>query len=202
MKGGGQDGFSQMELRMRWRGRGRVAQLCDSLSSSEDVADTAGEVFLQAHRAELPQRRGTAQVAAASVILGGRLHDEWISAEDVATFCRFDGGDVQSTVKLLSSELHLNLPPVDPQTCLNTLVDRLDIDAVTTAAAEEVLARGVEAGLANGRNPAGVAAGAIRYVVSGEELSLAELVDACPVSDTTVRTRYKEFRELDDDTLG
>lgn len=200
MKGGGQDGFSETELRMRWRGRGRVAQLCDSLSSSEDVADTAGEVFLQAHRAELPQRRGTAQVAAASVILGGRLHDEWISAEDVATFCRFGQGDVQSTVKLLSSELPLNVPPVDPQTCLDTLVDRLDIDAATARTARELVSRGVEAGLANGRNPAGVAAGALRYVAVGDGLSRAELVDASPVSDTTVRKRFKEFRNLEDDT--
>lgn len=200
MRGGGQEGFSHEELRMRWRGRGRVAQLCDALATPEEVADTAGEVFLQAHREGLPRQRGTAQVAAASVILGGRLHDEWLSADEVTTYCRFDDGELQSTVTLLSSELPLHLPPVDPQACLDSLVDRLEIDTSTAATVREVLARGVEAGLANGRNPAGVAAGALRYVAVGDELSRTELVDACPVSDTTVRTRCKEFRDLDGDS--
>jgi transcription initiation factor TFIIB len=131
------------------------------------------------------------------VILGGRLHDEWLSADEVTTYCRFDDGELQSTVTLLSSELPLHLPPVDPQMCLDALVERLEIDTSIEATVRGALDRGIEAGLANGRNPEGVAAGAIWYVAVEDELSRAELLDACSVAEKTARDRFNEFRELE-----
>jgi len=55
---------------------------------------------------------------------------------------------------------------------------------------------GVNAGLSNGRNPAGVAAGCLYVAVAERELAPTqeEIADAAEVSVETVRTRYQELQ--------
>lgn len=66
-------------------------------------------------------------------------------------------------------------PAVEPNRCLNRVVD---------------------AGLANGRAPEGVAAGALLCAAPDAELSSGELEDVTSVTDATIYNRRAEFREL------
>lgn len=192
----GRPELSESARRRRYRGRGRVAQLAAGLQVSDAAADTAEQVFVQAHKADLLQGMGTERVAAASVVLGARLENQPLSGTDLAAFGSPTAAEITTTRKTLAQELELPVPPVPPATCLAALVEQLDVSPQTRRRAESLLAQGVEAGLANGRAPEGVAAGALLCAAPDAELSGGTIKDVTSVTDATIYNRRGEFRDL------
>jgi transcription initiation factor TFIIB len=77
------------------------------------------------------------------------------------------------------------------------LASELDLPDETRRLAERLATEAEDRGLANGRNPAGVAAGCL-YEAAQElhdEVTQQGLGEAAEVSAVTVRSRWREVRE-------
>jgi transcription initiation factor TFIIB len=97
---------------------------------------------------------------------------------------------------VLNAELGLATQPLRPQDRVPRLASELDAPEDIQYRALELAQVAEETGIANGRNPSGVAAACL-YLAGlehGREYTQQRLADLADVSAITLRERYRELR--------
>ena len=99
---------------------------------------------------------------------------------------------------MLNVELALETPVIQPESLVPKLATTCDLSKAVQHQALELAMEAVDAGLANGRNPVGVAVGYLYVAVAEREVltTQEEIADAAEVSVETVRARYQELLEV------
>lgn len=99
---------------------------------------------------------------------------------------------------MLNQELGLPAVPPAPRQFVRRLASDLELSDETRRRAERLAKRAEEHGMANGRNPAGVAAGCLYEAAreNGGEVTQTELGECADVSPMTVRKRWQEVQEI------
>jgi transcription initiation factor TFIIB len=118
--------------------------------------------------------------------------------EDIVSMARVSHSRVVAAYKALNTELGLPTSIVTARSHVPKIASELAIDDVVRHRAQELASRAEEAAIANGRNPAGVAAGCI-YKACEEfnDLRTQEAIaDAANVNAITLRARYYELNEI------
>jgi transcription initiation factor TFIIB len=103
---------------------------------------------------------------------------------------------VQNAYMVLNREFELPTVPIAPPAYVPLIVSTLEISVSTRRRAAALARQAVHAGVANGCNPAGVAAGCVYQAVRerDERVTQAALADAAEVTPATVRARWNELQ--------
>ena len=160
------------------------------------VRESASLLFRQALAANLLYGRAYESVAGASVYLGARRAHFVRTLTEVANASRCPNNSVRRDARFLQRELAVASGPISPAAYLPRLQSTLGLDDRLVMRARRLLEAVVEQNLHSGRDPRGVAAGAV-YTVSrlGGETTLvqSDVATAAGVTAETVRSRFDEF---------
>ena len=130
------------------------------------------------------------------------LPDEAV-LEELAAVARVDESDIKSAYRLLNRELELATPPPLPQDFLPRLANAVDANPRVERRAHQLVTAPAVGVLANGRQPAGVAAACLYRAHDESELTnlrltQQRLADAGFSTPTTIRNIRRELLSLDE----
>ena len=172
-----------------------IARMVSALELPTFVRESASSTYREAQQADLIMGRSIESMAAGAVYATCRCGGFAVSVSEVAEVSVSSTEQVRHAYSVLNVELNLETPVIQPESLLPKLATTCDISKQVQHRAFELTMEAVDAGLANGRNPAGVAAGCLYAAVAERELltTQAQIADAAEVSVETVRSRYQEL---------
>lgn len=193
--------------RARWRSKAErnlghacfeIARMVSALELPKFVRESASSTYRDAHQADLIMGRSIESMTAGAVYATCRCGGFAVSVSAVADVSVCSSEQVLNAYSVLNVELNLETPVVQPESLIPKLATACDISKQVQYRALELSTQAVDAGLANGRNPAGVAAGCLYVAVAGRDklTTQAEIAAAAEVSVKTVRSRYQELQEV------
>ena len=175
------------------------------LELGESIVERACALFWQAQSAALLQGRSIEAMAAASVYATCRCNGLPRTPSDVAAPARVEAERVRHCYAILNRELDLPTVPPSPAVYVPRFASELGLSDGTRHYGTQLAERAHDRGLSNGKNPAGVAAGALYLAARerAESVTQAALADVASVSTVTVRNRWEELQEaIEDGPLG
>ncbi|EMA60841.1 transcription initiation factor IIB [Halorubrum lipolyticum] len=174
-----------------------IRRLTGVLELPDSVRDTACTLFDSAQDESLLRGRSLEGFAAACVYVACRTADVARTVEEICGEAKATVDEHQAAFDAMNRELGLPIAPTGPAEYLPRFASDLDCDAGVERRAGELAERAVEEGIANGRNPVGVAAACL-YTAAREldaECTQQEAADAAGVTPVTVRRTYVDLTE-------
>ena len=195
--------------RARWRSKAErnlghacfeIARLVSALELPQFVRESASSTYRAAHKADLITGRSIESMAAGAVYATCRCGGFTVSVSEVADVSVCSREQVMNAYRVLNVELSLETPVIQPESLIPKLATACacDISKEVQHRALELTTQAVDAGVANGRNPAGVAAGCLYTAVREQDgvATQAEIAAAADVTVETLRSRYQELQEV------
>jgi transcription initiation factor TFIIB len=195
----------------RMYGNFEIGRVCSGLELGEGIREQACALFATAQAAGLLRGRSVESVAAASVYAVCRLNQRPVTQADIERYAHESGTSISWAYRTLNTELELPVPPRQPKEFLASILSALGVEERTVRSdvqrrAAALLTEAERAGLANGRNPRGLAAAALyhamRRAAGHERVTQGELASTAGVTPVTLRARWYELRELSDAPLS
>jgi transcription initiation factor TFIIB len=142
--------------------------------------------------------RSIEAMAAAALYVTLRCNRTGRPLEAVSELVAVAHDRVLNAYRALNRELELPVPPARPVDHVPRLVSELGLGERIEREARELAEQAMAAGVANGRNPAGVAAGCVYAAAGGHAapVTQVEIGRVAGVSEVTVRTRWEELERL------
>ena len=156
-----------------------IRRLMGALSLPDRIRDQACSLFSSAQEADLLRGRSIEGFASAAVYAACRVAGISRTTEEILDAAKATADEHRAAYDALNRELGLPVAAADPTEFVARFASELD------------------SGHANGRNPGGVAAGAI-YLAAREENESVTQAEAAAVADVTavtVRTTYQALRD-------
>jgi transcription initiation factor TFIIB len=164
------------------------------------VKELAAMLYRKLIVKRLVRSRSIDALAAASVYAALRLRKLPRSLREVAKFSYLDYRVIGKHYRLLVRKLRLRMPVPDPKNYVPKFISKLALPGEMHEKVLEVLQDAQDQkGLTTGRDPRGLAAGAIYIasILTDNKITQREISNVAGVTEVTVRNRYKELvREL------
>jgi len=174
-----------------------IRRLSGDLGLPEVVRDRACRLFESAQDADLLRGRSLEGFAAACVYAACRTADAARTISEVCGAAKASRGEYRAAYDAMNRELGLPVGPVDPAEYLPRFASQLDLPTGVERRAGELAARTREEGIADGRDPGGVAAACLYTAAREHDVALTQ-ADAAAVADVTpvtLRNTYTDLRE-------
>ena len=172
-----------------------IRRLTGVLELPESVRDTACSLFDSAQSESLLRGRSLEGFAAACVYVACRTADVARTVGEVCAEAKATEAEHRAAFDAMNRELGLPIGPTGPAEYLPRFASELDCDPAVERRAAELADRAVSEGIANGRNPVGVAAACL-YTAAREldaDHTQRETADVADVTPVTVRRTYVDL---------
>ncbi|TQQ83777.1 transcription initiation factor IIB family protein [Halonotius terrestris] len=170
-----------------------IRRLSSEESLPTQVRDHACSLFKSAQAESLLRGRSLEGFAAACVYAACRIEELSRTVEETVTTAKADRGEFQAAYDALNRELGLPVAPTSPAEYLPRYATELELSSEIERRARELVERTQREGIANGRNPSGVAAACL-YTAAKEadaELTQQEAADIASVTPVTLRNTFQ-----------
>jgi transcription initiation factor TFIIB len=160
------------------------------------VKELAAMLYRKAIVKRLIRSRSIDALIAASVYAACRLRKIPKSLKEIARSSSMDWKKIGRHYRLLTRKLKLKMPIPSPKTYVPKLITQLDLPGVMQEKVLEILDDAkAHGGLVTGRDPRGLAAGAIYIasIITDNRVTQREIARASGVTEVTVRNRYKDL---------
>ncbi|KXB08432.1 transcription initiation factor IIB [candidate division MSBL1 archaeon SCGC-AAA382N08] len=203
----------QVAYRLRkWNKRARISNsaernLAFSLSELERMAsqlgvprsvrEIASKIYREAVDEDLIQGRSMEEMISAALYTACRRAEIPRSLNEIAEVSRVPLKKIVSGYRFMCRQLDIHLPPVDPAMFVSRFASKLNLSGETKVMARQIIRKAREENLTSGKNPTGIAIGAI-YIASlkcGERRTQEEVSKVAGVTSVTVRNSYKNIAE-------
>jgi len=173
-----------------------IARMSAMLELGDSHRDEASRIYREAHQQDLIQGRAIETMAAGAVYAGCRCRGTPLSPGEVADVARCSAEKVRHGYRVLNVELELGAEVVGPHQHVPKLISALELPGEVRHRALELASVATDAGLANGRKPAGVAAACVYLAAeqAGPLVTQAAVAETADVSEPTLRARYEELQ--------
>ncbi|TKX41068.1 transcription initiation factor IIB family protein [Halorubrum sp. CGM4_25_10-8A] len=174
-----------------------VRRLTGVMGLPDSVRDAACALFDSAQEESLLRGRSLEGFAAACVYVACRTADVSRTVGEVCAEAKATEDEHQAAFDAMNRELGLPIAPSGPAEYLPRFASDLGCDPAVERRAGELAERAVEEGIANGRNPVGVAAACL-YTAAREldaECTQQAAADVAGVTPVTVRRTYVDLTE-------
>jgi transcription initiation factor TFIIB len=188
--------------RNQMQGLFEIDRMASALGIPCPVEEQAGILFKSAQDADLLPGRSIEAMATASLYAACRCSEVARLLNAFVRVSRVDESSVLNGYKTLNRELGLPTPPPSPDAYLPQFASELGLEPAVERRAHAVLEVAEEEDIANGRNPAGVAAAcllvAVRKMGCGLRVTQKMIADVADVSTVTLRDRRDELLAVRD----
>jgi transcription initiation factor TFIIB len=172
--------------------------LRDKLGLTDQIVERAAYIYRKVEDKGLIRGRTILGMLIAAVYIACRDSGKPRTIKDIASAINIRRKEISRNVRVLTFELDLQVPILDPIQCIAKVANTAMINESTRRLAfgllRELLSSKI---LTVGKNPMGLAA-SILYIASkemGEDISQEELARAAAVSEPTIRSRIKDIRK-------
>ncbi|TKX78127.1 transcription initiation factor IIB family protein [Halorubrum sp. SD626R] len=172
-----------------------IRRLTGALELPTSLRDTACTLFDSAQAESLLRGRSLEGFSAACVYVACRTANVARTVGEVCEAAKATEAEHRAAFDAMNRELGLPIGPTGPAEYLPRFASDLDVDAATERRAGELVDCAVEEGIANGRNPVGVAAACL-YTAARErdaDCTQQDAADVAGVTPVTVRRTYVEL---------
>ena len=184
--------------RNRILGLTEIRRMVGALGRHTPLRDQASRLFRTAQDENLLRGRSVEAIASACVYAACRIDGHPRTFDEIAAVSKVARDRIRNGYMVLNRELELPVPPAAPRQYLSQIASAVNADAKTERTARRILEMADDARVTSGKNPLGVAAGAL-YLAAQERGSLltqTEVAEAADVSPPTVRARYRTLEGL------
>ena len=182
-------------------GLGEIRRIGGALGLGESIQAEAGQLFREAQSADLIRGRSLESMASAALYAACRRRRLPRFLDEIAEAARVDCGKVRLAYGVLNRELSLRVPPALPVDFLPRLASVVDVSEQVQERAAHLCGSEAVASLANGRKPAGVAAGCLYFAARELDgygaVTQAELAAAARISNVSLQHVWQDLQELD-----
>ena len=179
-------------------GFSEVRRIVGALDLQRSLRDQACRLYRTATGEDLIRGRSIEAMAAASVYAACRCAGLPRTLQEVSVTSAVSHERVQNAYSVLNRELELPTVPMEPLEYVPRVTSALDLSVETRQRAAALAKQAVRTGVANGYNPAGVAAGCVYQAAreQDERVTQAALAGAAEVTPMTIRTRWNELQTI------
>ncbi|MBN2230684.1 MAG: transcription initiation factor IIB [Candidatus Thorarchaeota archaeon] len=178
-----------------------INRLISQLGLKDGVKELAAMLYRKLIVKRLVRSRSIDALAAASIYAALRLRKIPRSLKEIAKHSHLNYKVIGRYYRLLVRKLNLKMPVPDPMNYVPKFITKLNLPGAMQAKVLDVLQDAKDyGGLITGRDPRGLAAGAIYIasILTDNRVTQREIAYATGVTEVTVRNRYKELvRELE-----
>ena len=174
-----------------------IRRLTGALELPDSVRDTACTLFDSAQSESLLRGRSLEGFAAACVYVACRTADVARAVGEVCGEAKATEDEHRAAFDAMNRELGLPIGPTGPAEYLPRFASELDCPSDVERRASELAERAVTEGIANGRNPVGVAAACLYTAARqcGGDCTQQEAAAVADVTPVTVRRTYTDLTE-------
>lgn len=172
-----------------------IRRLISEEALPKRVRDHACSLFRSAQNESLLRGRSIEGFAAACVYAACRVESLSRTVDETVTTAKADRSEFQAAYDALNRELGLPIGPTSPAEYLPRYATELELSSAIQRRARELVERTKQEGIANGRNPSGIAAACL-YTAAKErevELTQQEAADIASVTPVTLRNTFHEL---------
>ncbi|WP_436927212.1 transcription initiation factor IIB [Halosimplex amylolyticum] len=182
---------------------GEIDRMASALGVPKDARETASVIYRRALDAELVPGRSIEAMATGSLYAGARQAGVPRTLDEFETVSRVERKEFARAYRYIARELELAMEPTDPEQYVPRLVSDLGLPDETEQRAVELLAAGKREAVHSGKNPVGLAAAAIYAAgrLTNVDVTQHQVADAADVSAVTIRDRYTELLDADDQVV-
>jgi transcription initiation factor TFIIB len=179
-------------------GLGEIRRIGGMLDLAQGIQAEASQLFREAQSEDLIRGRSLESMASAAVYAACRRRLPRF-LDEIAEAARVDRGKVRLAYGVLNRELSLRIPPAMPADFLPRLASAVDASERVRERAAQLCDSDAIIDLANGRKPAGVAAGCLYF--AGRELegfgaiTQEQLATAARISEVSLQHVWRDLQK-------
>jgi transcription initiation factor TFIIB len=176
-----------------------VIDLAEKLSTPVSVTTVADTLYQQVYDEELYHGRKQELVLGGVLYVAARSINTSVSPDRIATELGVETKQLLATVRYFMRNLDIPLPPITPETYIETICDDCELESAIKQSALELSSQLIESScIYSGKSPRGFASGIVYLTakLQGVNLTQSAISDVIDVSEVTIRKRYKEQYEL------
>jgi len=180
---------------------GEIDRMASALGLPENVRETASVIYRRALDENLLPGRSIEGVATSSLYAAARQAGTPRSLDEITGVSRVEKDEIARTYRYVVRELGLEVKPADPESYVPRFASDLELSEEVERRARELLSTAKEKGVHSGKSPVGLAAAAVyaASLLSNEKVTQNEVSDVANISEVTIRNRYHELLEAEDD---
>ncbi|KAB1188310.1 MULTISPECIES: transcription initiation factor IIB family protein [Haloferax] len=182
---------------------GEIDRMASALGLPENVRETASVIYRRALNDDLLPGRSIEGVATASLYAAARMAGTPRSLDELEKVSRVDKMELTRTYRYVVRELKLEIKPADPEQYVPRFASELGLSDEAERQARQLLRGAKETGVHSGKSPVGLAAAAVyaAALLTNEKVTQSEVSKVADISEVTIRNRYKELLEVQDESL-
>ncbi len=176
----------------------QIERLSEKLVLTKAVTRKAAKIYMKASDRGLAKGRSIPGIMAASLYAACRERQMPVRLKDVAVVCNIEKKDIARCYRLLLNEMDFKMPATNPTKYVSVIASRTGISRKTMRTASGILKKADKAGIAAGKDPAGLAAAAllVASTLEGEDRPQKDVAKLAGVTEVTIRNRYKDLKKL------
>lgn len=174
---------------------GEINRMASGLGLPERVKETSSMLYRRALDEDMIRGRSIEAMASAALYGGSRIEGAARTKDEIIDVSRVNQIEIMRAYRYLTRELSLKIPPTDPEAYIGRFSSQLDCSDETERHARELVRAAVAEWVHSGRNPVGIAAGALyaASTITNEELYQQDIAEVASMSEVTIRNRYTEI---------
>ena len=180
---------------------GEIDRMASALGLPENVRETASVIYRRALDENLLPGRSIEGVATAALYAAAKQARTPRSLDEVAGVSRVEKSEIARTYRYVVRELGLEIKPADPKSYVPRFASELELPEEAERRARQLLDGAREAGVHSGKSPVGLAAAAVyaASLLTNQKVTQAAVSEVADISEVTIRNRYHELLEVEQD---
>ena len=180
---------------------GEIDRMASALGLPENVRETASVIYRRALDENLLPGRSIEGVSTASVYAAARQAGVPRSLDEITEVSRVEKSEIARTYRYVVRELGLEVKPADPESYVPRFASSLELSEEAEMRARQLLQNAKEQGVHSGKSPVGLAAAAVyaAALLTNEKTTQAAVSEVADISEVTIRNRYHELLEAEQD---
>ncbi|ELY23523.1 transcription initiation factor iib (tfiib) [Halogeometricum borinquense DSM 11551] len=182
---------------------GEIDRMASALGLPENVRETASVIYRRALDDDLLPGRSIEGVATSALYAAARQAGTPRSLDELETVSRVDKDEISRTYRYVVRELNLEIEPADPEQYVPRFASELGLNDESERHARQLLRTAKEQGIHSGKSPVGLAAAAIyaASLLANEKVTQSEVSEVANISEVTIRNRYHELLEAEEQLM-
>ncbi|MHA1410747.1 MAG: transcription initiation factor IIB [Candidatus Odinarchaeia archaeon] len=134
-------------------------------------------------------------LASAVIYISCKKEHYLLSIDKIAKVLDINKKEISNSYKFVIKSLNLKTSAISPIQYLQTFCNKMSISDINKIIIEKILKAANEVKIISGKNPVGIIAAAIYIssLITDDKITQRELSEISFVTQTTIRTRYKEL---------
>ncbi|ESS09939.1 MAG: transcription initiation factor IIB (TFIIB) [uncultured archaeon A07HN63] len=182
---------------------GEIDRMASAVGLPDNVRETASVIYRRALDEDLLPGRSIEGVSTSCVYAAARMAGVPRSLDEIADVSRVEKSEIARTYRYVVRELSLEVKPADPEQYVPRFASSLELSEESEMRAKQLLQNAKEQGVHSGKSPVGLAAAAVyaAALLTNEKTTQAAVSEVADISEVTIRNRYHEFLEAEEEML-